>query len=86
MQDNSELILAELRELRADYNTHARETGERLAALEVGMYDLRENGQPGRITLLERAVEALQAGWWRAVGIATGVSGPVSILAWILKH
>ena len=35
MDDTLSLILAEIRELRSDYNDHARETGERLAAVET---------------------------------------------------
>lgn len=89
MQDTSDLILAELRALRSDYNTHARETGERLASLETSMYSLVGNGQPGRITLLEQAVDDLRRWRWRIVGIATGVatlmSGIVTTIALISK-
>jgi hypothetical protein len=84
--DNSELILAELQSLRADYNEHARDTGERLASLETSMKALIGNGRAGRIELLERAVEALQQWRWKVVGIATGVSGLVSLVAWMVKH
>jgi hypothetical protein len=44
------------------------------------------NGQPGRITLLGRAVERLQPRWWKLIGIATGESEVVSLIAWIVKH
>jgi hypothetical protein len=89
MQDTSDLILAELRELRSDYNTHARETGERLASLETSMYSLVGNGQPGRITVVEQRVDDLRRWRWRMVGIATGVatvlSGIVTTVAWAVK-
>ena len=84
--DNSELILTELQSLRADYNEHARDTGERLASLETTMKALIGNGRAGRIELLERAVEALQQWRWKVIGIATGVSGLVSLVAWMVHH
>lgn len=87
--DTLHLILAEVRELRSDYNTHARETGERLASLELGMYDLRGNGQPGRITVLEDRIDDLRKWKWRMVGITSGVatvmSGLVTAAALLLK-
>jgi hypothetical protein len=90
MQDTLSLILAELRELRSDYNANARETGERLSSLETSMTSLVGNGQPGRITLAEEAIKDLQAWKWRIFGIATGaatvVSGVVTTLAWLLKR
>jgi len=88
--DTLNLILSEVRELRADYNTNARETGERLASLETSMYSLVGNGQPGRITLIERTVDDLRRWRWRMVGIATGVatmiSGIVTGAALLLKR
>jgi hypothetical protein len=82
-----DLILAELRELRSDYNDHARETGERMSALETQLkYNITGNGQPSRLQLLERAVEQLQAWRWRVVGIATGASSTISlIVAWLVR-
>jgi len=90
MQDNTlELILSELRELRSDYNANARETGERLAAVETNITLLVGNGQPGRMTLAEQSIKELQAWKWRIVGIATGVatvmSGIVTGVALLLK-
>lgn len=85
-QDTSDIILTELRELRTDFNTFARASGERLSRLERDNYTLLGNGQPGRITLLERAVERLQQWRWKLVGIASGVSAAVSVIAWVLKH
>lgn len=50
-RETNELILSELRELRADYNDNTRKTGERLSSLESQMYSLCGNGQPGRVWL-----------------------------------
>jgi hypothetical protein len=83
--DNSDLILSELRDLRKECNASAISTGERLASLETSMTSLVGNGQPGRITLLERGVERLQQWRWKLVGVAGGVAGVVSAVAWILK-
>lgn len=84
-EETLQLILSEVREL----NTHARETGERLARLETSTYSLVGNGQPGRITLLEDKVDDLRRWRWRMVGIATGVaalmSGIVTTIALVLK-
>jgi len=48
-----ELILDELRALRSDFNTYARDTGERVSSLETDMHDLKGNGQPGMRSLQE---------------------------------
>jgi hypothetical protein len=89
MQDTLSLILAEVQSLRADYNTNARETGERLSSLETSMTSLVGNGQPGRITILEQRLDDLRRWRWRMVGIATGVatvlSGIVTTVALLLK-
>ncbi|HEY1947233.1 MAG TPA: hypothetical protein VGG97_09525 [Bryobacteraceae bacterium] len=91
------LILEELREIRSDYTEHARVTGERLSALEVGMRSivgngerlaslevglksLIGNGQPGRITLLEQAVERLKEFRWYWLGGAAAISCVVALL------
>jgi hypothetical protein len=86
MDTTQDLILAELRELRADYNAHARETGERLSALESQMHTLVGNGQPGRIALLESAVNKLQLWRWWLIGMSAGASTVVSVLAWAIEH
>jgi hypothetical protein len=67
-----ELILGELRALRSDFTSYARETAERVSALETDVHALIGNGQPGRVALLERSVERLvQFRWW-AAGLAAG--------------
>lgn len=90
MQDTLSLILAEVRELRADYNTNARETGERLASLETSMTSLvGGDGQPGALSRVQDDVKDLQRWRWRIVGIAVGVatvmSGIVTGVALLLK-
>ena len=81
-----ELILDELRALRGDFNTFARDAGERVSALETEMHGLVGNGQPGRVALLERSVDKLvQFRWW-TVGVAAGASGVISVLAWVVTE
>ena len=84
--ETSDIILEELRALRSDYNTHARETGERLAKLEEQMHDLCGNGQPGRISKLESAVQRLQAWRWYLVGAGAAVSTIVAGAAWLIAE
>jgi hypothetical protein len=86
MPDTQSLILAELQSLRADFNTYARETGERVSALETDIHGLVGNGQPGRVALLETAVAKLSQWRWWLVGAAAGSGGVVSILAWIITE
>jgi chitodextrinase len=81
-----ELILGELRALRSDFNIYARQTGERISALETDMHDLKGNGQPGRVGLLERAVTKLSQRMWWAIGAAAGASGVISVLVWVVKE
>jgi hypothetical protein len=87
MPNTQELILSELRDLRADYNVSARETGERLSALEAQVKTgITGNGQPSRLQRIEESVSRLQA--WRVyvIGAAAGVSILVSCLAWLLTQ
>lgn len=76
-----DLILAELKELRED----SKANGERLARVETQMYSLVGNGQPGRIALLERAVESLSRWRWWVVGAAAGSGAVISVLAWVVE-
>lgn len=84
-----DIILEELRGLRADYNKHARATGERLSKLESQMQTLLGNGQPGIITKLQDEVKDIQRWRWRIVGLSAGigivVSGAISAVAWLFK-
>lgn len=87
MADVSEIILQELRELRADYNNHARDTGERLAKLEAQMKTgITGNGQPSRLKVLEDAVNRLQAWRWWLVGASAATSTIAICLAWAFVH
>jgi hypothetical protein len=84
MDDTQALILSEIKDLRTDLNTFARDMGERVTKVETKLYPLIDNGQPGRITHIERAVERIQRWRWQIVGMAAGVSGAVSVLAWVI--
>jgi len=68
---------------RADFNTYARDTGERVAVLETDLHGLMGNGQPGRVPLPESAVAKLSQWRWWVVGADAGRGGVVAILAWI---
>jgi hypothetical protein len=78
-------ILTEIRELRKDFNTYARDMESRTAVLESEMHSLMGNGQPGRITLLERAVDRLNGWKWWLVGVAAGCSSLMGVIGWFLK-
>ena len=81
MPDSVEgILMAELQAFRADYNTNARENGERLSALETEVRTLTGNGQPGRIARLEEDVDRLKAFRWWIVGLSAGVGAIVSII------
>lgn len=82
----TDIILEELRALRNDYNAHARKTGERLAKLEEQMHDLCGNGNPGRLRLLEMAVQSLQRWRWYIVGAGASASTLTICLAWVFVH
>jgi hypothetical protein len=84
MPDSTQdLILTELRSLREDFHSFARETAERVSSLETEMHSLIGNGQPGRIALLERAVSKLSQWRWWVIGAAAGGSGVISVIAWM---
>lgn len=93
MDDLQSVILAELRalrddlhSLREDLNEHTRVTAERLTKLETQMYSIIGNGKPGRLGVVEDAIDSLKQWRWRMAGITTAVSAVVSILAWFLKR
>jgi hypothetical protein len=85
MEDTQALILSELRSLREDFNSYARESGERIATLETDMHSLVGNGQPGRVASLEDAVRKLSQWRWWVVGCTAGCTAVVSVLAWFIK-
>jgi hypothetical protein len=86
MDNTQDIILAELRDLRSAFNTNAQNTGERLSTLESQMYALCGNGQPGRISNLEVAVEKLQQWRWWILGATAGGSVVVSAIAWVVTE
>jgi hypothetical protein len=86
MPDSTQdIILEELRALRGDFNSFAREHGERVSVLETGLSGLLGNGQPGRVTTIERGLEALTRWRWWVVGAAAGSSAVISVLAWVVE-
>lgn len=81
-----ETILIELRELRTDFNTTARDTGARLSTLETHLESVVGGQQPGRLTILENKVSDIQHWRWHTTGIYIGVSSLVSVGAAFLFH
>jgi hypothetical protein len=84
-----ELILDEIRSIRSDVNeirSDIRKYGERIATCEAQLYPLIGNGQPGRVALLEAAVDRLMQWRWWLVGAAAGSGGVISVLAWVLSE
>jgi hypothetical protein len=86
MPDSTDIILAELRALRGDFNTFARDTGERVSVLETDVHSLVGNGRPGRVDRLESAVQRLKQWRWWLVGAAAGGGGVISVLAWVVSE
>jgi len=72
--DINEVILAELRELRATVEELAADTRQRISTLEARTKPLFDNGQPGWCNLVERRITALEH--WRiyVAGIAAAIS------------
>jgi hypothetical protein len=75
---------SEFREFREDVSAWKQESGERIATLETQVKDVVGNGQPGRMTLAEQAIAALQRWRYWVLGGAAGVSGVVSVVAWVI--
>ena len=73
-----QLILQELQEIRTDLKQFRTDTAERVSALEVKSKDISGNGQPGRMKLVEDAVDSLQRNKYWVMGVAAGVSGVLS--------
>jgi hypothetical protein len=87
MPDSTQdIILGELRALRGDFNSFARDTGERVSVLETDVHSLMGNGRPGRVDRLESAVQRLKQWRWWLVGAAAGGGGVISVLAWIVTE
>jgi hypothetical protein len=86
MPDSTQtLILDELRALRSDFNSFARDTGERVSVLELQVkHGITGNGQPSRLQSLEDTVGRLQQWRWHLLGAAAGISSVVSCIAWVV--
>lgn len=80
MSPDTELILSELREIRAMLSSQ----GERVAGLERDMHDLQGNGQPGRMAKAEEAILWIKQRIWWCLGASAGVSGVVTCVAWLI--
>lgn len=76
------LILEQLQTLNSRFNLSA----ERLARVETHVESLVGNTQPGRLTVLENKVSALQQWRWKTTGIYIGVSGVVSTITALVYH
>ncbi|MDE1161931.1 MAG: hypothetical protein PW792_08285 [Acidobacteriaceae bacterium] len=85
-ESTTSLILSELRDLREELNQFTRSSEGRLATLETGMYDLRGNGQPGRVTKLEHNVHELDRWKYKLVGYSSGIAACVSVIGWCVEH
>lgn len=71
----------EFREFRDDVATWKQGTGERLTALETTVGDgLIDNGQPSRMTVVERKVSVLERITWIASGVVLTVQAVVGLL------
>lgn len=80
------VILEEVRALRTRIDAHSADTAERLATLETHMDNLVGNHQPGRLTVLENKVTAIQQWKHYTTGIYVGISGLVSAVTAYLYH
>jgi hypothetical protein len=73
------MILAEIRSLREDFHSFSRESGERIATLEIHVKTgITGNGTPSRLSLVERTVESLQRWRWMILGGAGTISALVT--------
>lgn len=86
MQDTSELILQELQLLRSDFNSFARDTGERVSSLEIQVKQgVTGNGQPSRLQVVEDRIDSLMQWRWWVVGAAAGSGAVISVIAWMVE-
>lgn len=69
-------ILDELREMRREQS----EQGERIARIETKLENVLGNGQPGRLTNVERDVKALREKAAHNKGWFAGVSGVLTVV------
>ncbi|MDE1155558.1 MAG: hypothetical protein PW735_07470 [Acidobacteriaceae bacterium] len=50
------------------------------------MYDLRGNGQPGRVSRLESSVHELDRWKYKLMGYSSGLAVCISVAAWCVEH
>jgi hypothetical protein len=87
VDDQLQLLLTEFRafrdtewrEFRESVSAWQQETGERVAQLEVKAKDLCGNGQPGRMTVAEQGISALQRFRYWQLGAAAVLSGIITV-------
>jgi hypothetical protein len=80
--ETTEIILDEVRALRAEFADWKQDSGERVTTLETQMKPLLDNGQPGRITQVERKVEGHSRVLWAGHGFIAALNA----IAWALIH
>jgi hypothetical protein len=81
-----QLILQEVRELRASLDDYRQESVQRLTSLETHLHSIVGNGQPGRLTIVENKVSDLQHWRHTTTGIYIGVSTLVSAVVAFVYH
>jgi hypothetical protein len=81
------VLLEEFRAFRADVNSWKLETSERLATLETQIKDVVGNGQPGRLSQVEKKVSQHSRLIWIASGALFAVEAAFTALAsWWAGH
>ena len=78
--DINEVILAELRELRATVEELATDSKQRITRLEAQTLPLFDNGQPGRCTQMEVRVRNLEHWRYYIMGAAGAISALVVLI------
>lgn len=77
--DTADVILQELRQLRADFEQFQNDLHQRVAVLETQIKPLFDNGQPGELTVIKGRLTSLEHWRIKLTGIAAGVSSAVSV-------
>lgn len=88
-ESTEKMILSELQALRAEVNQYVRESAERLSRLDTQMVSLIGNGRPGRVGVLEIAVDRLERYKWWLMGASAAVATVASVILSVLdlaKH
>jgi hypothetical protein len=86
MDDTSQLILTELREMRSDMSNWRTESESRLSVLESQVKSgIVGNGQPSRLAVVESEVADLKQNWKYTLGAGFGGGTVVAVVAWLLE-